>query len=61
MQEYVCTLYKTHVRDTSDLMQRISDTWASMSQNVEAVGQRRKRLCAHVKEDELHSEHLLNC
>jgi len=33
----VCTLYKTHVRDTSDLMQRIIDTWASTSKNVEAV------------------------
>jgi len=27
------------VRDTNDLMQRISDTWAGISQNVEAVGQ----------------------
>jgi len=38
----VCTVYKTHVRDTSDLMQRIYDTWASISQNVEVVGQWRK-------------------
>ena len=35
----VCKLYKTHVRDTRDLMQRINDRWASISQNVEAVGQ----------------------
>jgi len=44
----VCSLYKTHVRDTSDLMQRLNDTWASIAQNVEAVGQWRKRFCACV-------------
>jgi len=62
-----------YVRDTSHLMQRINDTWASISQNVEAVVQRRKRLCACMKENEMekavtckgkakghHFEHLLN-
>jgi len=38
----VCTLYRTHVRDISDLMQRIRDTPGSISQNIEAVGQWRK-------------------
>jgi len=38
----VCTLYKACVRDTSDLMQHIIDKWASISQNVERVGQWRK-------------------
>jgi len=31
MQERV---YKTSVRDTSDLKQRLTDTWASVSQNI---------------------------
>ena len=51
----VCTLYK-HVSEilaavTSNLKQRLTDTWASISQNVidEAVGQWRKRLCASMK------------
>jgi len=33
-------LYKTHVRDNSDLTQHT--TWANISQNVEAIGQWRK-------------------
>jgi len=37
------------------LMQRIIDTWASTSQNIEVVGQCRKCLCARH-----HFEHLLN-
>ena len=49
----VYTLYKTHVRDTSDLMQRINDTWASISQNVEAVDQRGKRLCVCMHEGKM--------
>ena len=48
------------VQHTSDLMQRISDTWASISQKVEAVGQWRKQLCACVKAKGRHFEHLLN-
>jgi len=60
MQKCVCTLCKTHVRDTSDLMQRINDTRASISQNVEAVGQWRKQLCAFVKANGNHFKHLLN-
>jgi len=45
----VCTLYKhlfvTPAAVTSDLKQRLIDTWASISQNVieEAVGQCSKR------------------
>jgi len=42
---YFCVSLKCN-HDTSDLMQHISDTWASLSQNVEADGQCRKRLCA---------------
>jgi len=56
----LCTLYKTHVHNTSDFMQRINDTWANISQNVEAVGQWRKQLCACIKAKEHHIEHLLN-
>jgi len=57
----VCTLYKTLLRDTSDLMQRTNDTWASISQNVEAVGQWRKQLglYACMKAKGHHFEHLL--
>jgi len=45
MQERV---YKTAVRDTSDLKQRLTDTWANVSQNIidEDVDQWRKRLRA---------------
>jgi len=50
----VCTLYKrlsvTPAAVTSDLMQRLIDTWGSMSQNVidKAVGQWRKAVtCKH--------------
>ena len=56
----VCTLYKTHIHNTSDLIQHISDTWASISQNDEAVGQWRKQLYACVKAKGHHFEHLLN-
>jgi len=41
-------------------MQRINDTRASISQNVEAVGQWRKQLCAFVKANGNHFKHLLN-
>jgi len=54
-------VYKTPLRDTSDLKQRLIDAWASVSQNVidEAVGQWRKRLRARVaKKNQF--EHLLN-
>ena len=49
MQERV---YKTPLRDTSDLKQQLIDTWASISQNVtdEAVGQWRKRLRATMRQ-----------
>jgi len=45
MQERV---YKTPVRDTSDLKQRLIDTWASIPQSVvdEAIDQWRMRLRA---------------
>jgi len=49
-----------NVCDTSDLMQRINNTLASISQNREAVGQWRKRLCACVKAKGHHFEHVLN-
>ena len=47
---------------TSDLKQRLIDTWASMSQNVidKAVGQWRKWLCANMNAKGHHFEHLLN-
>jgi len=48
MQEHV---YKTRVRDTSDLKQHLVD---------EAVGQWRKQLCASVKAKGHHFEHVLN-
>ena len=35
----MCVHGTRHVRDTNNLMQRINHTWASISQNVEAVGQ----------------------
>ena len=40
---------------TSDLKQRLIDTWASVSQNVidEAVGQRKKRLCASTRQKDI--------
>jgi len=46
---------------TCDLMQRLIDTWASISQNVidKAVGQWRKRLRASMKAKRHHFEHLL--
>jgi len=62
----VCTLYKhlsaTPAAVTSDLKQRLIDTWASMSQNVidKAVGQWRKWLCANMNAKGHHFEHLLN-
>jgi len=62
----VCTLYKhlsaTPAAVTSDLKQRIIDTWASISQNLidKAVGQWRKRLRASMKGKRRHFEHLLN-
>jgi len=56
----VCTLYMTPVLDTSDLMQCINDTWASISQNIETVGQCRKRLCTCMKAKGHHFEYLLN-
>jgi len=50
--------------DTSDLKQRLTDTSASISQNVtdEAVGQCRKRLraCVKAKGHHFEFEHLLN-
>ena len=55
----VCTLYKhlsvTPAAVTSDLKQRLIDTWASISQNVinEAVGQWRKWLRATVRQKDL--------
>jgi len=59
MQEHV---YKTAVRDTSDLKQRLIDTRASVSQNAidEAVDQLRKRLHTCGKAKGNHLEHLLN-
>jgi len=60
----VCTLYKhlsaIPVTATSDLKQRLIDTWASISQNVidEAVDQCRKRLRASMKAKWHHFEHL---
>ena len=58
MQERV---YKTPVRDTNDLKQRLIDTWASIPQSVvdEAVDQWRTRLCACEKAKGRHFEHLL--
>jgi len=52
MQERV---YKTPLRDTSDLKQQLIDTWASISQNVtdEAVGQWRKRLRASMRQNDI--------
>jgi len=55
----VCTLYKhlsaTPAAVTSDLKQRLIDTWASMSQNVidEAVGQWRKQLHASMRQKDI--------
>ena len=42
-------MYKTPVRDKSELKQRLNDAWTSISQNVidEAVGQWTKRLHMH--------------
>jgi len=59
MQEHV---YKTAVCDTSDLKQRLIDTWASIPHNIinDAVDQWRKRLCAYEKVKGHHFEHLLN-
>ena len=34
-----CTRHGAHVRDTGDLMQHISDTWASIITKHHAVGQ----------------------
>jgi len=50
MQKCVYIVQDT-VRDTSNLKQRLIDTWASISQNVidEAVGQHRKRVRASMK------------
>jgi len=47
---------------TSDLKQRLIDTWASMSQNItdEAVGQWKKRLRANMRQRGHNFEHLLN-
>ena len=58
MQERV---YKTPVRDTNDLKQRLIDTWASIPQSVvdEAVDQWRTRLRACEKAKGRHFEHLL--
>jgi len=62
----VCTLYKPlsaiPAAVTSDLKQRLVNTWENISQNVidEAVGQRRKRLRASMKAKWHHFEHLLN-
>ena len=54
-------VHKIHVCDTSDLKQRLIDTWAGISQNVnKAVGQCRKRLHACLKAKGHHFEHLLN-
>ena len=64
MQERVY-IVQTSVRDTgrcelvtSDLKQRLIDTWATISQNVidKPVGQLRKRLCASMNT----KGHLLN-
>jgi len=60
MQECLCKFYKTLDRDTSDLMQRIIDTWARIAQNAQAVGQWRKRLYVCVTAKRHHFEHLLN-
>jgi len=55
----VCTLFKqlsvTPAAVTSDLKQRLIDTWASTLQNVidKAVGQWRKRLRASVKANDI--------
>ena len=54
------TLYKIPVCDTSDLKQRLIDTWASIIVIDEAVAQRRKRLRASMKAKGHHFEHLLN-
>jgi len=53
-------LYKTHVRDNSDLTQHI--TWANISQNVEAIGQWEsgKQLCACMEAKGHDIEHVLN-
>jgi len=47
-------VYKTPVRDTSDLKQCLADTWVSVSQNItdEAVDQWRQRLYACEKAKE---------
>jgi len=48
-------LYVTQGAVTSDLKQRLIDTWASISQNVidKAVGQWRKRLRASMKANDI--------
>jgi len=62
MQEHVYTLYKTPVRDTSDLKQRLTDIRASMSQKVidEAVDHWRMWSRASTKTKGHHFDHLLN-
>jgi len=54
-------VYKTPIRNTNDLKQCLTDTWASILQDIdEAVDQRRKQLCASEKAKGHHFEHLLN-
>jgi len=58
MPEHV---YKTPICNTNDLKQCLTDTWASILQNIdEAVDQCRKQLCACEKAKGHHFEHLLN-
>jgi len=48
-------IVQTPVRDTSDLKQRLIDTWASISQNVidEAVAQWKKHLRASMRQNNI--------
>jgi len=45
----MCVHRTRHMCETSNLRQRINATWASIPENVEAVGQWRKQLCAWMK------------
>ena len=58
MQERV---YKTAVRDTADLKQRLIETWSSIPQTVidEAIDEWKRRLRACVKAKGRHLEHSL--
>jgi len=61
VHEFPDKVYRTPILDVADLKRRLMAAWSGLQQHIidEAINQWRGRLCACVRADGRHFEHLL--